>query len=92
MITINITVNPAYFADTLLLLSFQMEIIRIDNAIQDSLGMLRSVATELGGAGAASNAVEEIVDYLREFKILLILDNLETVLDQRVRDFLSKLP
>jgi len=68
------------------------EIIRIDNAIQDSLGMLRSVATELGGAGAASNAVEEIVDYLREFKILLILDNLETVLDQRVRDFLSKLP
>ena len=64
----------------------------METAIRDSLGMLGQVAKQLGGAVAHEDAMAEVLGYLKEFKILLILDNLETVLDGRVREFLGKLP
>jgi LuxR family transcriptional regulator, glucitol operon activator len=67
------------------------EVQRIGNAIHDSLGMLQSVADHLAGT-RVEEPIEEILEYLSSFKILLILDNLETVLDDRVRDFLERLP
>ncbi len=67
------------------------EIIRIEGAIRDSLGMMRSVAEELAG-DVPGSPLEEVLAYLREFRILLVLDNLETVLDERLRDFLQQLP
>jgi cold shock CspA family protein/tetratricopeptide (TPR) repeat protein len=36
--------------------------------------------------------MEELLTYLREFRVLLILDNLETVLDDRIRELLERLP
>lgn len=67
------------------------EIVRIENAIQDSLGLFESAAKELG-APVDRDGATELLDYLREFRILLVLDNLETVIDDRVKNFLRQLP
>jgi LuxR family glucitol operon transcriptional activator len=66
-------------------------ILEIDNAINDSLGMIRSIADQLSGQDK-SEPMEEVLSYLSEFKILLILDNLETVIDKRIHNFLECLP
>jgi len=68
------------------------EIIKIESAISDSLGLLVNVANELAGDAAGGDPLQEVLSYLSQFKILLVLDNLETVLDDRVRNFLQKLP
>ncbi|WP_164842685.1 NB-ARC domain-containing protein [Actinoplanes solisilvae] len=68
------------------------EVTRIEGAISDSLGLLAAVAHEVGGESALADPINEVLGYLEHFKILLILDNLETVLDQRLRDFLANLP
>jgi len=68
------------------------EIVRIEGAIESSLGLIQSVANELGAKGDVFDETSEILTYLSEFRILLILDNLETVLDDRVRHFLQNLP
>lgn len=68
------------------------EIERISDAIQDSLGLFREAATELGGASAADDPIEELLAYMEEFKVLLILDNMETVTDNRLREFLREIP
>jgi LuxR family glucitol operon transcriptional activator len=65
-------------------------IVEVDDAIHDSLGMIRSVSDQLSGQNEAS-PMDEVLSYLREFRILLILDNLETVIDQRIRDFMENL-
>lgn len=66
------------------------EIIRIERSIKDSLGLFSDVEYKLSGQ-TTENPIVEILEYLKEFKILLILDNLETVLDDRIRNFLKKL-
>jgi LuxR family glucitol operon transcriptional activator len=68
------------------------EIVRVENAIQDSLGLFAGAAEELGGSAALNDPVGEVLEYLENFKILLVLDNLETVIDDKVRDFLRALP
>lgn len=70
------------------------EIERISNAIENSLGLFASAAEQLGGKTAAnsSDPTREVLSYLEHFRVLLILDNLETVLDQRLRQFLLDLP
>ncbi|KOT45676.1 ATPase AAA [Streptomyces rimosus subsp. rimosus] len=70
------------------------EIQRISGAIETSLGLFTSAAEQLGGktAARASDPIEEVLSYLEHFRVLLILDNLETVLDQRLRDFLLDIP
>ena len=67
------------------------EIQRINGAIESSLGLLAEAAAELSGS-RNEDPVGEVLAYLANFKILLILDNLETVLDTRLRDFLLDLP
>jgi len=67
------------------------EIQRISNAIESSLGLFAQAAVELG-APRTDDPVGEVLTYMENFKILLILDNLETVLDRRLRDFLLDLP
>ena len=66
------------------------EIRRIEGAISDSLGIFKSIAVEL--AGTVDNPMDEVIEYLGAFKILLIIDNLETVLDEKIRQFLGMLP
>lgn len=67
------------------------EIIYLKSAIHDSLGMLDQLATELTGM-KPSDAMYELLAYMSTFRILVILDNLETVLDDRIKEFLEKLP
>lgn len=66
------------------------EIQRISGAIESSLGLFAQAATELGGA--PDRPIEEVLEYLATFRVLLLLDNLETVLDNRLREFLLDLP
>ncbi|MFJ9106353.1 NB-ARC domain-containing protein [Streptomyces sp. NPDC102405] len=70
------------------------EIQRISGAIENSLGLFASAAEQLGSpeAQGAGDPVAEVLSYLEHFKVLLILDNMETVLDQRLRNFLLDLP
>lgn len=67
------------------------EIERISNAIQDSLGMFSEAATQLGAA-SGNDPTEDLLEYMASFKVLLILDNLETVTDERLREFLREIP
>lgn len=67
------------------------EIRRINGAIESSLGLFASATNQLAGEQAA-DPVAEVLAYMENFKILLLLDNLETVLDSRLRDFLLDLP
>lgn len=68
------------------------EIQRISGAIETSLGLFAHAAGELGGSQARNDPVSEVLAYMETFRVLLILDNLETVLDTRLRDFLLDLP
>ena len=55
--------------------------------------MFAAAADQLGiPATSAEAAVEEVLEYLGTFRILLILDNLETVTDSRLREFLLDMP
>ena len=67
------------------------EIVKVQGAISDSLGVLTSVATTLAGLSAAE-PMAEVLAYMAAFRILLIIDNLETVLDDRIKSFLEQLP
>lgn len=68
------------------------EIKRIPGAIQDSMGVFESAATQLAGAAGADDPIAEVRNYLSEFRTLLILDNLETVMDERILDFIVRVP
>lgn len=65
----------------------------ISGAIQDSLGMFEMARRELAGeALSLTDPMGELLEYLEQFRVLLILDNLETVTDSRIREFLLELP
>ena len=62
----------------------------IDGAIRTALGAIQDISKTLAGT-LPDDPLNEVLDYLNSFKILLILDNLETILDDTIRAFLSKL-
>jgi len=62
----------------------------IDGAIQDSLSLIKSAAIQLGARTDEDAVMDEVADYLNSFKILLILDNLETVLDPLLTKFIRR--
>lgn len=69
------------------------EIGRINDAILSSLGLFEDAAKQLGYQNQpGGDPIAELLDYLATFRVLLILDNLETVMDKRLRDFLRDLP
>lgn len=65
------------------------EISRVKGAINTSLGLMEAAVNVLGGE--AMSPIEELKELLKTFKILLIIDNLETVLDNNLKDVLSDL-
>jgi LuxR family transcriptional regulator, glucitol operon activator len=67
------------------------EIRRIEQAITTSVGLFTDVASQLAGE-PSDNPFDDILEQLRDFRVLLVLDNLETVLDDRIRSFLGALP
>ncbi len=68
------------------------EIARINTAVEDSLGLFASAAVELGGIGERDSVISELLDMIGSFPTLLVLDNVETVLDDRIPIFLRDIP
>ena len=67
---------------------------QIRNAISSISGLFQNVS-EILGAEISSDigaALIEISEYMTEFKILLCIDNLETISSTEVRDFLANIP
>ncbi|HWG19834.1 MAG TPA: NB-ARC domain-containing protein [Terracidiphilus sp.] len=68
----------------------------IKDSITSTLGIIENLAKELGAAPPESknleSAIQEIVDYLSLFKILLVIDNYETVTDNSLRPLLTSVP
>lgn len=68
------------------------EIHDIKNAIQTSLGVIEEIGNQLIGDSFDGNTFEEVIEYLDTFKIALFIDNLETILDENIRNFVEALP
>jgi LuxR family transcriptional regulator, glucitol operon activator len=67
------------------------DIVAIGQSLTTSLGVFKEVSSALGPKGTEDH-VSQILDYLRTFKVLLVLDNIETILDSALRAFLDDLP
>ena len=67
------------------------EIQEIKGACSSSLGILNQISKELSGVDTInlSEAINEVKDYLENFKIALFIDNLETILDDNMRDLVQ---
>lgn len=68
------------------------EIIRIESAVEDSLGLFASATEALGGTGESGQAIDELLNVLESFPTLLVLDNVETVLDEKFPQLLREIP
>ncbi|MEU4706786.1 NB-ARC domain-containing protein [Nocardia salmonicida] len=68
------------------------EIVRIENAVEDSLGLFASAAAEFGELTNSDNAIDALIGVLETFPTLLVLDNVETVLDESFPKFLREIP
>src|SRR5690606_29803307 len=66
------------------------EIQRIKGAINSSVGLIESAARELGGPD--STTLDDLLELMTQFKVLLIVDNLETVIDDNIRHLMEALP
>ena len=68
----------------------------IEDALGSTLGLLSSVADNLGTPNAteqpASDLIVEIVEYLTEYRVLVAIDNLETISGASLRDLLVGMP
>jgi hypothetical protein len=67
------------------------EIKGLNNSIRSSLDLLDSVGDFLGAEKVSTSGFSELIEYLNTFKILLIIDNLETVIDENIRSFLGQI-
>lgn len=66
---------------------------QIHGAISSGTGLFRNLSSSLGGSETDSkSALKEIHDYMNDFKVLLCIDNLETISSNEVRDFLANIP
>lgn len=66
------------------------EIQRLRGAINTSVGLIETAAKELGGTD--SNSLDDLLELMTQFRVLLIIDNLETVLDDNIKNLLERLP
>ena len=68
------------------------EIKEIKGAIDNSIGVIQEIGKNIVGNEFDSNNLEEVIEYLSTFKIALFIDNLETILDDNIRQFVGALP
>jgi len=68
------------------------EIKDIKGAINSSLGVIQEISEQIVDSDSDSHNLEEISEYLATFKIALFIDNLETILDDKIREFVGSLP
>ncbi|ELA8139979.1 NB-ARC domain-containing protein [Vibrio parahaemolyticus] len=67
---------------------------QINNAITNSIGLFQHVNSFLG-SGKSENIdsnLDEILEYMNEFNILICIDNLETISTSKIRNFLANIP
>jgi LuxR family glucitol operon transcriptional activator len=67
------------------------EIRSIEGSISTSLGIIENATTLLGRQNETS-AIDDLLTHLKNNKILLVIDNLETVIDNTIRELVRKLP
>ncbi|MGI2072815.1 NB-ARC domain-containing protein [Shewanella baltica] len=66
---------------------------QINNAITDSMGLFQHVSDFLATNNESmEEMLNEIISYMREFKVLLCIDNLETISTSKIRNFLANIP
>ncbi|MBT9183996.1 AAA family ATPase [Pectobacterium punjabense] len=67
---------------------------QIKNAISTCSGLFQDIALNLSGISNSSveQDLDEILEYMNEFKVLLCIDNLETISSRDVRNFLAEIP
>ncbi|WP_146067559.1 NB-ARC domain-containing protein, partial [Vibrio jasicida] len=66
---------------------------QINNAITDSMGLFQHVSNFLATeTESMDDMLDEILAYMREFKVLLCIDNLETISTSKIRHFLANIP
>lgn len=68
------------------------EIRKIDGAVTDSLGFYASASAELGGDPDSEEVIDDLLDAMGALKMLLVLDNVETVLDDAFGKLLEDIP
>ncbi len=68
------------------------EIVRIESAVEDSLGLFAAAAAEFGSTSGANDAIDDLLGVLGSFPTLLVLDNVETVIDESFPRFLREIP
>lgn len=68
------------------------EIKEIRGAINTSLGVIQELGEQIVGDGFHTNNLDEVIEYLATFKIALFIDNLETILDENIKQFVGALP
>jgi LuxR family transcriptional regulator, glucitol operon activator len=67
------------------------EIQSIEGSISTSLGIVESAAALLGRQNESS-AIDDLLSHLGNNKILLVIDNLETVIDNNIRNLVRQIP
>ncbi|QLO37302.1 AAA family ATPase [Klebsiella sp. RHBSTW-00484] len=67
---------------------------QIKNAITNCSGLFQDIALNLSGVSNSSmeQDLEEILEYMEQFKVLLCIDNMETISSSEVRNFLAEIP
>ena len=67
---------------------------QIRDAISSGAGLFQNISSSLGSSQTddMESILKEICVYMEEFKILLCIDNLETISSNEVREFLANIP
>ncbi|QDV27367.1 NB-ARC domain-containing protein [Aureliella helgolandensis] len=69
------------------------EIRQIEGAITNSLDLVFKAIHGIGeNTDQAKDPIEQLIELMTAFRVFLIVDNLETVLDDRMREFFGRLP
>lgn len=68
------------------------EIREIKGAINSSLGIIEEAGSQIMNDHLSGHTFDEVVEYLATFRIALFLDNLETIMDDNIRNFVGSLP
>lgn len=66
----------------------------IKHSISSALGMYEEIENILTGYSSESEdqIIENIIEYMKEFKVLLVLDNFETINSESVKEFFDNIP
>ena len=67
------------------------EIKELNTTIKSGWDLLDQVSDSLGAEKASKDHYKELLEYLNTFKILLIIDNLETIMDEELSSFISNM-